>query len=255
MSAASGGGFHSTTAGATGTATGGVDPVSSGTFSGGGTGASGVGGVGVPSQPAVPTFSAETEVSQAAGQQGSAVLRGGGAGGVEGQLGGEGTAGAAEGTVAQARAGQSTVSDARFAAGAAAASPASAGVSGFARAENLEFHQRDQVMARSQEVDDMHAQAVQTIDDPTAVGTERAEMEGSQHLAAASPIDPHRVQDQAGVAAGAVADPQGTARAQAEGAVSTQQREAEVKAGIRGSAGPSREEITGTPTGLDDKKK
>jgi hypothetical protein len=246
------------TARATGAATSAVDPLGDSTISGSdaGTARAVAGGrVSVPGQPAMPSVSAEGEVSQAVGQEGSTVLRGGGAGVIEREAGGVSGGGAEQEATAATRGGQSGASNLRYAADVAAGSP-SVGVSaGINRGENLQFSQRDQVMARSRQAEDAQDQARRIVDDPTAVGTERAELAASAKIDESMPSDVGRVQSQAGAATAAVNDPTATARTHAEGAVSTQEREAEVKIGIRGSAGASREEIVGKPPTGDDEKK
>jgi hypothetical protein len=157
--------------------------------------------------------------------------------------------------VAASRQAHRGVSDAKYGAGDASFT-ATAGVTGAAgRMEGAEFRQRDAVAARSQELDDAQAQARRTVDDPSSVATERAELEASQRADQSLPVRPSSVQAQAGAAAGVVADPQAAAQARAEDAVSTQQAEVEVKVGVSGSAGASREEIVGSPTTRDDEKK
>jgi hypothetical protein len=93
------------------------------------------------------------------------------------------------------------------------------------------------------------------VDNPTAVGTERAELEASHQLDKSMPVDPQSLESKAGTVTGAVEDPGAMAQTHAEGAVSAQQGEAEVKIGIRGSAGQSHEGVTGSPpTGSGEKK-
>jgi hypothetical protein len=246
------------TARATGAATSAADPFSGSDVGGADAGTAGAVTAGrgsVPGQPSMPSVSVEGEVSQAAGQEGSTVLRGGGSGVVEGEVGGFGSAGSAPEATAATRGGQADVSNLRFAADVATGSPSAAVSSGIGRSESLEFSQRDQVMAKSREAEDAHDQARRLVDDPEAVGTERAELAGSAKVDEAMPADVGRVQSQAGTATAAVNDPAGTARSHAEGAVSTQEGEAEVKIGIHGSAGASREEVVGKPpTGNGEKK-
>jgi hypothetical protein len=245
-------------AGAPGAAAGGVSPASSATFTGGTGAASAAGGLDssldLPDQPAPPQVSAETQVSQAAGEQGNTVPHGGGTGIVEGEVGNAGS-GLEQEAVASARGGQSDVRGAKLSAGEAQFSAATAPTSGLERAENLEFSQRDQVMARSQSAENAQSEARRAVDDPTAVGTERAEQAASQRAAESMPVDARDAEAKANVVTGAVADPQGAARAQAQGAAAAQEREAEVKLGIRGPEGQSREEIVGSPATGDDEKK
>lgn len=232
-----------------------ADPVSSGAVGGGVTGASAVGGLGAAGQPAAPSVSADAEVSDAVGQQGSTVLRGGAQGVVENQVPGGGSVGAGQDTVAQVRAGQSTVSDAHYAVGEAVGSPTSAAESGFDRGGSLEFSQRDQAVAQARSVEDAHDEAHRIVDDPQAAGTERAELEGASAVGGALPVDPGRAQAQANLATGAVADPQGTARSQAEEALAAQERGAEVKVGVSGTAGTAGATGTaGTPPDGSEKK-
>jgi hypothetical protein len=236
------------TAGATGAAGAATAPTAGSAASGGIGDASSIGRIGssVPGQPSMtPSVTAEGEVSRTVGQEGSSVLRGGGAGVVEGQVGGGASASAEQEAVAATRAGQKDVGNAKFAAGAAASSPDVVVSSNLGRAEHAEFSQRDQVSARAQAAEDAQSQARRAANDPAGVGTERAEMAASAKVGEAMPAEANRVQAQADVAAGAVENPRGAAQAQAEGAVATQQREAEVKVGVSGSVG--------TPT--TDKKK
>ena len=128
-------------------------------------------------------------------------------------------------------------------------------MSGIARAEHLEFSQRDQFVARSQAAEDAHAEARRIAADPTAAGTERVEMAASERAAGALPVDPHSAEARVATVTGAVEDPGGTAQAAAESAASAQEREAEVKIGIRGPDGRSREEIVGAPPTDDGEKK
>ena len=238
---------------ATGAATGSVGSAGGATFDTGG--ASSVGRVSsnLAGQAAPPPVSVEGQVSQTAGQEGSAVLHGGGSGIVEREVGG-GVSVEQEATAA-GRAGTRDASNLQHAAGSAAVSADVGASSGFGRAENLELGQRDQMVARTEAAEDAHAQARRIADDPAAVGTERAEMAASQKASEAMPVDPHDVQAQAGVVTSTVENPRAAAQAKAEGAVSAQEREAEVKVGLRGPDGRSREEIVGSPpTGEDDKK-
>jgi hypothetical protein len=253
VSSIGGGASATSTAGATGAATAGVDPIGSTT-----SGASAAGQLDpsfdLPDQPAPPSVSAESEVSQAAGQEGSAVLRGGGAGVVEREMGGAAGAGLEQEGVAAGRGARGDVRGTQFAAGEASFSATTAPTSGLGRAENLEFHQRDQVVARSQAAEDAHSEARRVVDDPAAVGTEQAEMKASQKAGEAMPVDPRRAEAQAATVTGAVENPRGAAQAKAEGTVSIHEREAEAKIGIRGSDGRSREEIVGSPPTGDDEK-
>jgi len=243
-----------TTSGATGAATGAatssVEPLGSG-------GVSSVGRVGsnLSGQAAPPSFSAESQVSQAAGQEGSTVLRGGGSGIVEREVGGFGGASAEQEATAASRASTGDARNIGHAVGSATVSADVGASSNLGRAEQLEFSQRDQVTARTQAAEDAHAQARRVVDNPAAVGTERAEMAASQKVDEAMPIDTGNVQSQASTVTGAVENPRAAAQAQVEGAVSAQEREAEVKVGIRGTAGGSREEIAGTPPTGDNTKK
>jgi hypothetical protein len=242
------------TAGATGTATAGVDPV------GGATAATGDVGrldadLDLPDQPAPPSVSAEGEVSEAIGRDGSSVLRGGGAGVVEREVGGAGSSELEQEAVAASRGGQGGVTNAKYAAGEASFSAVSAPGRKLDQAGSLEIHERRHVVGQAQEVEDAHSEARRIVDDPTAVGTERAEMEASQEVGESMPVDPNRAEAKANVVAGAVDDPRGAAQGHAEGVVSAHEREAEVKVGIRGSAGQSREEIVGSPPTSDDEKK
>ena len=197
-----------------------------------------------------PSVSVESEVSQAAGQDGSAVLRGGGAGVIERETGGVSESSVKTEATAAAR---HENLEARNAAGVAGdATSFRDPASEVARAENLEFHQRDQAVARARAAEDANDQARRIADNPTAVGAERAQGIASQKIGDATPAA--RVEANVNLATGAVENPRGAAQGQADAAVSAQERDAEAKLGIRGSAGPSREEVTGRPPTDDDKK-
>jgi hypothetical protein len=201
----------------------------------------------------VPAVSAESEVSQAAGQQGSTVLRGGGSGIVEGQVIGGTESGARIEAADAARQGNV---DARGAAGVAGSATSFRDPqSEAARAANVEFHQRDQAVAQARAAEDAHDEARRTIDDPTAAGTERAEIAASDKMAGSMPAGAARAEANVNLATGAVQDPRSAAQNQAQAQVSAQEREAEAKLGIRGSAGPSREEAIGSASIDDEKKK
>ncbi len=240
--------------GVPGAAAGGVTPVGTATFSGDAGAARAAGELDADLDlPDQPPPSVETKVAQATGPEGATVLGGGGAGVVEGELGGAGS-GLEQGGVAEVRAAQGDVRGAKFAAGEAGFSATTAPTSGLARAENLEAGQRDRIMAETQAADDAHTEARRVADDPTGAGMEQAELAASEKAAAAVPIA-GGTRAKAEVVTGAVADPEAAARARAEGLAAEQEHEAEVKIGIRGPEGPSHEEIAGSPPTGDDEKK
>lgn len=198
-------------------------------------------------------MSAEAQVSQAAGQDGTAALRGGGAGVVEREAGAVSGAdikmqatGAARHEEIGARHSSELVSDS-----AVSTSGYRDPASEVARAEQLEFNQRDQAIGKVRGVEDRHDEARRITNDPRAVGSEKAEYEASLKMSEASPVDVDAAEAKANVATGAVQNPRGVAQGQVDASISAQEREAEVKLGVSGSAEASR----GTPpTGNDDGK-
>jgi hypothetical protein len=68
------------------------------------------------------------------------------------------------------------------------------------------------------------------------------------------PAGAGRAEANVNLATGAVNNPRAAAQGQADAAVSAQERDAEAKLGIRGSAGASREEVTGRPPTDGEKK-
>jgi hypothetical protein len=164
-------------------------------------------------------------------------------------------AGVVEGAVGATREGEHVVRDARFAAGDARLSATDAPVSGLERAESLGAAERGRVVTGAQSAEDVHAEASRIADDPSAVGTERARREASQKAGDSLPFDRDRMEGQANLATGAVANPGSAAEAQVEASVSAQERKAEAELGIRGPEGKSREEITGSPPSDDGEKK
>jgi hypothetical protein len=203
-------------------------------------------------QGQVPSVSVESEVSSAAGQQGSTVLRGGGAGIVEQQAGGAVGANLEVEATAAAREGNT---DARGAAGVAGQVTSFRDPSSeVARAENLELHQRDEAMAKARSAEDVHDEARRTVEDPTAVGTERAQSMASQKISESTPSGVGRAEANVNLATDAVANPRAAAQNQADAVVSAQERDAEAKLGISGSATVSTEGVAGTPPTGGEKK-
>jgi hypothetical protein len=202
-------------------------------------------------QGQVPSVSVESEVSQTAGQQGSTVLRGGGAGIVEQQAGGASTSNLEVEATAAARQGSS---DARGAAGVTGQVTSFRDPSSeMARAENLELHQRDEAVAKARSAEDAHDQARRTVEDPAAVGSARAHSMASQKISESTPAGVGRAEANMNLATDAVADPQAAARNQAEAAASAQARDAEAKLGVSGSATVSTEGVSGTASKDSDK--
>lgn len=204
--------------------------------------------------PEAPMMSAEGQVGGAVGSEGNQVLRGGGTGLVERDLGGSDVTLAEQDLVAQRREAERGTSDARYAAGeaqfAATATPSSAA----GRFESAEFHQRDGIAADAQAADDARAQVRRTVDDPTSVASERAGAEASSRAQSAMPADVRSAQSQATSAANVVEDPAAAARERAESAAAEQEQRAEVNVGIRGPDGETREGSVSTSTTGGEKK-
>jgi hypothetical protein len=107
-----------------------------------------------------------------------------------------------------------------------------------ARAEKLEFNERDKALGQVSGVEDKGDDARRIAGDPQAAATTRAEGTALREASERAPLDPDQARADVNVATGTVRDPSGAAEGQLDLEVEDREREAEAQIGISGTVKP-----------------